>query len=766
MRHLRRALVAATLLHWQSCASGPQASGPQASGPQASGPQASGPLEETTNALLLRHVRAAWSEERTAHLRDCSAVEYAGAHLLFLEPFLWKHPSALQAFYGKDFKPAFSGKGKLLKETTLLLEMMERPQALPFVPQRTRQAEQALREQASPNGQLDPLPDPLLLKLVRHWRRRLPSTAPTSLLSHLAVRDLLFNAQHWPFAAKPTQRVCDARRAEARALARLELTFADDLLSYADALRLGHPQLYAFSAKHRWAAQGRPATSFDEQKWQQTWAATRTERELEVLQLGRDTPRKLSHFLRPPHPYYQPLLQAYRKYHAIVESGGWQSVSSSVPVERAKRRSDAYPLAQRLAKEGYLKEGSGPAPQEDLAHAIKRFQKAHQQNDTGRPNPRFWKELNVAAETRMEAIARTLETLRESRVGADFPQVLVNIPDLHLEFWGRDRRLLRTRVVVGEPRAKRCDEESRRFVHAHATPELSASLRSIIFSPFWNVPRTIQERELETEFLKDPTLFEGEGYELVEEQNERLRQLPGPQNALGFVKFVIPNPHGIYLHDTPSKHLFRSNRRARSHGCIRVQRPLRLAELALDGGAQWNAEAVGELHRDWQRSPAGLAGADPASLRQEVALRAPVPVHLEYYLTRINDNGDVEFLSDIYGREKAPRSGPCIPDSVRARQAFGAVTTQLEHVMKKYESARSCFSASTRGNRISESGFINLLSAVYRLRGEIRMELSENGNRWNDTQMQKAVRLSRSLSELKKMLRQAERQCASRPGAS
>jgi murein L,D-transpeptidase YcbB/YkuD len=187
------------------------------------------------------------------------------------------------------------------------------------------------------------------------------------------------------------------------------------------------------------------------------------------------------------------------------------------------------------------------------------------------------------------------------------------------------------------------------------TPVFAAQMRYVVLSPYWDVPRSILLAELLPPILRDPTWAERNGYEIVRGEGDdavpqaaspqnatllargalRLRQRPGPDNALGLVKFMPPNPHNVYLHDTPAKSLFSRSRRAFSHGCIRVADPFGLLRHVLGDDARWNDEAVLQ---------AMLSG-HPV----RIPLPKPVPVFILYGTALVRGTGEVLFFDDIYG---------------------------------------------------------------------------------------------------------------------
>jgi murein L,D-transpeptidase YcbB/YkuD len=219
--------------------------------------------------------------------------------------------------------------------------------------------------------------------------------------------------------------------------------------------------------------------------------------------------------------------------------------------------------------------------------------------------------------------------------------ILVNIPAYALTVRERDETVLAMRTIVGKP-------ENR-------TPVFSAEMRSVVFSPYWNIPESIADLEIAPAIARDPGYLDRQNIEVLRIadsgvtpvdplsldwndsealQGVAFRQRPGPGNALGHVKFLLPNPDAIYLHDTPADTLFQRERRAFSHGCIRVHQPEALAEYVLRSHSGWDVERIrSAMHAGTQRA---------------VELDEPIPVHLVYFTAWPGADG-VQFFDDVYG---------------------------------------------------------------------------------------------------------------------
>jgi len=379
------------------------------------------------------------------------------------------------------------------------------------------------------------------------------------------------------------------------------------------------------------------------------WIATR--REVDVAALleravaGEDLGQLLSG-LRPRHPGYERLVEAHSRYRKIEAEGGWPRIGPGPSLEPGSRDAAVAVLRRRLAITGDFSGGEveDPARYDDaLVEAVIRFQRRHGLDDDGVVGPKTREALDVSAARRVRLIELNLERWRWLPQDLGQRHLLVNVPGFRLHVSDSGEEVLAMRVIVGRV--------------VRRTPVFSDVMRYLVFSPSWEVPPTILRQDKLPEIRRNPAypvqqnmrVFQlgGGSWSEVDPgavdwarataSTIRLRQRPGPDNALGLVKFMFPNRFNIYLHDTPSRELFARSQRDFSSGCIRVERPAALATYLLRDDPAWTPEAV--------------AAAMESGLERTVTLPRPIPVHIQYWTAFVGTDGAVEFRADIYGRD-------------------------------------------------------------------------------------------------------------------
>jgi murein L,D-transpeptidase YcbB/YkuD len=354
----------------------------------------------------------------------------------------------------------------------------------------------------------------------------------------------------------------------------------------------------------------------------------------------------------PPVPVYRRVQATLARYRALAAAHADWPALPPLPGTRGApgtRYAGAALLRERLVLLGDLEAGA-PAGADDawtpeLAAAVRRFQARHGLAEDGIPGAATMAALAVPPARRVTQLELTLERLRWLPRAPAGRVVVVDVPAYRLwAFDGRDTAgpLLEMRVIVGT--AARTP-----------TPLFIGQMRYLEFNPYWNVPRSIETREVLPKLARDPGYLAQNDMELVSTSGQvldagpaaigalragaaRVRQRPGPKNALGAVKFAMPNPMNIYLHSTPAQDLFDRARRDLSHGCIRVEHPAALAQFVLAAPERWDADAVAAAMRPGRTLT--------------VPLPQAVPVVL-FYATALTDRqGRALFSEDIYGLDE------------------------------------------------------------------------------------------------------------------
>ncbi len=327
--------------------------------------------------------------------------------------------------------------------------------------------------------------------------------------------------------------------------------------------------------------------------------------------------------LAPRHAAYERLFAARRTYAEIVAAGGWPALADGSALREGDRDARVGALRARLALEGFA---SGPGDDADLfdaplTAAVRAFQDARFLAADGVAGADVRAALNAPAEARLRAIDLNLERERWAPRPLPATRVEVNIAAAELTYVLAGKRYIAMRVIVGGPR--------------HRTPMLAAAIEAVTLNPPWRVPASIARAEIWPAARRDQTYLARRGYSVVDGQ---LVQAPGPGNALGRVKFELPNPFSVYLHDTPDPRLFARARRTLSHGCVRLENPRGLAEALLAPQGMTRAEIDALIE----------AG---ATVRRD--LDAPIPVYLLYRTAFVSESGAVVFAPDPYGWDEA-----------------------------------------------------------------------------------------------------------------
>ncbi len=282
---------------------------------------------------------------------------------------------------------------------------------------------------------------------------------------------------------------------------------------------------------------------------------------------------------------------------------------------------------------------------EDLKNAVISFQKNHGLHADGIVGLQTQIFLNMSAKEKIEKIRLNLDRMRWLPKTLGEKYLIINIPDYRLKLIENDNIKLNMAVVVGERK--------------HPTPIFSDKMSYIVLNPKWNIPESIAKKEILPKLMKDPNYLASKGIDIYQGwhpesekietteildtiilqdiesvPNFRFTQGPGSENPLGRMKFMFPNKHAVYLHDTPAKSLFANARRAYSHGCIRLSKPSLLLETIANDDKNLNLEKISEILKEPNE--------------KAISLDKKIPVHIIYLTSWVNEEGILQFREDIY----------------------------------------------------------------------------------------------------------------------
>ena len=333
--------------------------------------------------------------------------------------------------------------------------------------------------------------------------------------------------------------------------------------------------------------------------------------------------------------YFEDVNQSYKllkdqlvNYLKIAKNGGWPQVS---PVKKSLKKGTSSPdiaiIKKRLMITGDLAgNDTSQVFNDTLVMAVKNFQSRHGFTSTGIISDSLVKEMNVPAVQRVEQLLMNMDRMRWLANEPTGNLIVVNIPEFMMHIYEGKEKYADIVVVVGK--------------EGHNTMMFNGDLNQVVFSPYWNVPPSIVAKEIIPAIDKNPNYIAKENMEITGNDDGLpvVRQKPGPGNALGKVKFLFPNSFNIYFHDTPSKSLFEKDKRAYSHGCIRVKEPEKLANYVLRNQPEWTAEKINEAMNSGEE--------------KYVKVKNPIAVVVTYYTAWVDENGRLNFREDIYGHDE------------------------------------------------------------------------------------------------------------------
>jgi murein L,D-transpeptidase YcbB/YkuD len=377
-------------------------------------------------------------------------------------------------------------------------------------------------------------------------------------------------------------------------------------------------QFFRYAAK---AYQGNNALDLRNLEWFIPQKKLNTAAFLDTLlaRNGRDVTTYL-----PVNHQFEQLRKMLVRYTQIEKSGEWKQLTFSEKKYAAgDSASELVGLKQRLQLVGDMNAGNGsPVFDTALTAAVKRWQQRFGLKPDGVVGPAMMEELNRPLEYRIRQLLINMERARWIPQVDSSRFIFVNIPDFRVHIFDSGRLQFSLNVVVGKP--------------ATNSVIFTANMKYIVLAPYWNVPYSIVKNEMG----RTASYFSRRNMEVVGRYADGLpmvRQKPGPNNSLGRIKFLFPNQYSIYLHDTPSKTLFGEQRRAFSHGCIRVQEPFKLAHYLLAGNPEWPDDKVLKVAN--------------GPTETTITLKREVPVFVGYFTAWVDGQGRLNFRNDIYGHD-------------------------------------------------------------------------------------------------------------------
>ncbi len=321
----------------------------------------------------------------------------------------------------------------------------------------------------------------------------------------------------------------------------------------------------------------------------------------------------------PVNEYYIRLKEKLKLYRDIKQRGGFrQIIANDKFIKLGDSATYILPIKHHLTLTGDLITNDNTMIfTQNVKTALLNFQHRMGLPENGELDAKTLNELNQTVDFRIKQIMVNLERLRWVPIQMERDYLLVNIPEFRLHVFENNKQLWQTNVVVGKT--------------ARRTSIFRGNLSTIVLNPYWGVPYRIAQEEIIPKIRRNPNYLANNNMEFID---GNYRQKPGKNNALGKIKFLFPNNYSIYLHDTPAKSLFKENFRAFSHGCIRVENPIKLANHLLKDNAGWSESRVNQI----------LA----TTTNTTIKISPTVPVYIAYFTAWVDNTGKLNFRNDIY----------------------------------------------------------------------------------------------------------------------
>ncbi len=325
---------------------------------------------------------------------------------------------------------------------------------------------------------------------------------------------------------------------------------------------------------------------------------------------------------------YKLLKEKLEKYYAIAKQGGWPQITATAKqLKKGISSPEIVILKKRLEFTSDMAADTTPIFNETLESGIKNFQIRFGYTPTGILTDGQIKDMNVPVVNRIQQLLINMGRMQWMINEPKGQMIVVNIPEFILHVKDGAKKVFDMNVVVGK--------------EGHNTMMFTGNLNQVVFSPYWNLPESIVKKEILPAMERNPNYLASHHMEITGNEGGLpvIRQLPGDDNSLGKVKFLFPNSFNIYFHDTPAKSLFDKDKRAYSHGCIRLSDPEKMANYVLKDNTEWSPESINSAMNSQEE--------------KYVKLKNPIPVLITYYTAWVDENNLLHFADDIYGHDKA-----------------------------------------------------------------------------------------------------------------
>jgi len=398
--------------------------------------------------------------------------------------------------------------------------------------------------------------------------------------------------------------------------------------------------------------------------------------------------------IQPKSRRYKELQEAL-KYYNKFEDIQWTTLSPLITKIEVGTRDASIPLIiDKLINLEYL-DTSKTHIKDPLLYdsvtveSMKTFQRNNGLNDDGVIGKNTVERLNVSPQQYIEKIKLNLERFRWNDYADTSTYILVNIPDFRLFIIDRGEKVFESKVCTGSKRPSSYLERFKRYKKTKRwsdkpddweTPNMYGQISYIVLNPTWNVPQSIMREEIVYKMKRDSSYLKDHNFKVylndgeinpdsitindlsVEKIPYKIIQDPGAGNALGKIKFIFNNPFGIYLHDTPNRPPFSQSNRAVSHGCVRVEQPIPIAEFLLKNNSKWNIDFLkieigmkvdnDTIVREYAAKRESLRKYASLGETTDVILSKRTPVYIDYFTAWVDENGVINFRADVYDRDK------------------------------------------------------------------------------------------------------------------